>query len=247
MARIRYLKPDFFEDEHLAQLPFVHRLTYAGLWCLADKAGRLEDSPVKIKARLFSSDLSTINKKIDIDKILEDLTHKPFIVRYEAENKKYIEIINFLKHQRPHHTEKNSEIPPFNGEITVKEPLKTGGNGNGKGNGKGNGECARFAPPTIEEVSQYCLERNKGVDPNKWFNHYQANGWMVGRNKMKDWKAAVRTWEREDYKTQARKKRPASLVVMEMQCAKIGREDIKQQLLKDGYAEHEIDRALERG
>ena len=54
-------------------------------------------------------------------------------------------------------------------------------------------------PPTIEEVKAYCAERKKGVDPKRWYNHYQANGWMVGKTKMKDWKAAVRTWERDDY------------------------------------------------
>jgi hypothetical protein len=54
----------------------------------------------------------------------------------------------------------------------------------------------RFNPPTIEDVKSYCLERKNSVDAEKWFNHYTANGWMVGRNKMKDWKAAVRTWEK---------------------------------------------------
>ena len=53
----------------------------------------------------------------------------------------------------------------------------------------------RFAPPSLSDVQAYCLERNKGVDPERWYNHYTANGWMVGKNKMKDWKAAVRTWE----------------------------------------------------
>ncbi len=53
-----------------------------------------------------------------------------------------------------------------------------------------------FVKPTLEEVTAYCLERGKGVDPQKWYNHYSANGWMVGKNPMKDWKAAVRTWER---------------------------------------------------
>ena len=56
----------------------------------------------------------------------------------------------------------------------------------------------KFVPPTIEEVRAYCIERNNGVNPEKWLSHYQANGWMVGRTKMKDWKAAVRTWERGD-------------------------------------------------
>ena len=53
-----------------------------------------------------------------------------------------------------------------------------------------------FVKPTLDEVKEYCRERNKGVDAEKWYNHYSANGWMVGRTKMVDWKAAVRTWER---------------------------------------------------
>lgn len=54
----------------------------------------------------------------------------------------------------------------------------------------------RFAKPTLDEVKAYCQERNNGVDAEKWYNYYSANGWKVGKNPMKDWKAAVRTWER---------------------------------------------------
>ena len=53
-----------------------------------------------------------------------------------------------------------------------------------------------FIPPTLEEVISYCKERNNSVDPQKWYDFYSAKGWMIGKNKMKDWKAAVRTWER---------------------------------------------------
>ena len=56
-----------------------------------------------------------------------------------------------------------------------------------------------FKPPTIEEVRAYCLERGNSVDAERWHNHYRANGWMVGKTKMVDWKAAVRTWERNGY------------------------------------------------
>ena len=56
----------------------------------------------------------------------------------------------------------------------------------------------RFTKPTLDEVKAYCQERNNNVDPEKWYNHYSANGWKVGKNPMKDWKAAVRTWERSD-------------------------------------------------
>ena len=53
----------------------------------------------------------------------------------------------------------------------------------------------RFIPPTFEEVLSYCNERGNNVDPQKWIDHYTSKGWMIGKNKMKDWKAAVRTWE----------------------------------------------------
>lgn len=58
------------------------------------------------------------------------------------------------------------------------------------------GERTRFTPPTLEEVVAYCEERKNNVDAAKWYDFYASKGWMVGRNKMKDWKAAVRTWER---------------------------------------------------
>ena len=57
----------------------------------------------------------------------------------------------------------------------------------------------KFTPPTLEEVSAYCLERQNTVNPQKFIDHYTSNGWMVGRNKMKDWKASVRTWEKSSY------------------------------------------------
>lgn len=56
-------------------------------------------------------------------------------------------------------------------------------------------DSRRFAPPSIEEVRAYCIERQNNVNPQRFIDHYESNGWMVGRNKMKDWRAAVRTWE----------------------------------------------------
>ena len=145
MARIRYLKPEFFSDEDLAEISFQTRLAFAGLWCFADKAGRLEDRPKFLKAMIFPYD------SVDMEKQIEILTHGkhengvPFIQRYEVEGKKFIQIISWDKHQKPHHTEKESHFPPApplikgmekrmekqleasaelkNGEITVKKPL----------------------------------------------------------------------------------------------------------------------------
>jgi len=63
--------------------------------------------------------------------------------------------------------------------------------------GKVNNRTHKFVPPTLEEVKNYCQERNNGVDPNKWYDHYTAVGWKIGKNPMKDWKAAVRGWEKQ--------------------------------------------------
>lgn len=56
----------------------------------------------------------------------------------------------------------------------------------------------RFTPPTLDEVEQYCLERANGIDAQTFIDFYESKGWMIGKNKMKDWKAAVRTWERKN-------------------------------------------------
>jgi len=58
-----------------------------------------------------------------------------------------------------------------------------------------------FTPPTIEQVKEYCKERNNNVNADHWLNFYEAKGWMIGKNKMKDWKAAVRTWESNSFTT----------------------------------------------
>ncbi len=59
-----------------------------------------------------------------------------------------------------------------------------------------NKESSRFTPPTLDEVSSYCEERNNTIDAEGFIDFYEANGWMVGKNKMKDWKATIRNWER---------------------------------------------------
>jgi len=58
---------------------------------------------------------------------------------------------------------------------------------------------SRFVKPTLEEITAYCRERKNKVDPDKFLSYYESNGWKVGRNPMKDWKAAVRNWERSSF------------------------------------------------
>lgn len=69
-----------------------------------------------------------------------------------------------------------------------------------------NKETGRFKKPSIEEIRSYCLEKSSRVDPEQFFNFYESNGWMVGKNHMKDWKAAVRTWEKREKEVPQRKR-----------------------------------------
>ena len=68
-----------------------------------------------------------------------------------------------------------------------------------------------FCKPTVEEIEDYCAERKNGLSGQAIFDHYEANGWMVGRTKMKDWKAAVRTWERKEQERPTPPKRGVAL------------------------------------
>ena len=67
-----------------------------------------------------------------------------------------------------------------------------------------------FTPPTIEEVRAYCQERKNSIDPETFVDFYASKGWMVGKTKMKDWKACVRTWEKNSTATKANTSKPAS-------------------------------------
>jgi uncharacterized protein YdaU (DUF1376 family) len=60
-------------------------------------------------------------------------------------------------------------------------------------------KAKRFVPPTLDQIRSYCNERLNNVDANKFIDHYTSNGWLVGKNKMKDWKAAIRTWEKSSF------------------------------------------------
>lgn len=63
-----------------------------------------------------------------------------------------------------------------------------------------NPKRKRFVKPTLSEIEQYCIERKNNVNAEQFFDYYESNGWKVGKNSMKDWKAAVRTWERSEYR-----------------------------------------------
>lgn len=105
MARARNLKPSFFTDDELAEAGPLARLLFQGLWCMADREGRLEDRPKKLKAEILPYDVCSV------EKLLADLCQRRYIIRYEHEGKRYIQVRQFKKHQNPHQKEPASTIP----------------------------------------------------------------------------------------------------------------------------------------
>lgn len=76
-------------------------------------------------------------------------------------------------------------------------------------------ESSRFQKPSIDEIRQYCISRNNSVDPEQFFNFYESKGWTIGKSPMKDWRAAVRTWEKREKEIPQRKRESRRESVLE--------------------------------
>lgn len=164
MARARNIKPGFYRDAALVELPVEARLLFPGLWMLADRAGRLEDRPKQIKMEIFPAD------SFDVDMLLGNLADAGLIVRYKAEGVGYIQVVNFEKHQNPHRDEKASTIPApcEQRESTVLAQCNDGANpadslipdSLNPESTPAQGKPARFDPLS--------LEMPEGVTSEKW-------------------------------------------------------------------------------
>jgi len=242
MPRARNIKPSFFTNEDLVELPIADRLLFIGLWTMADRRGRMEDRPKRIKITLFPAD------NIDVDKSLNRLQDAGFIQRYQADGGRFIQIWKFERHQNPHKNECDSSIPAPDGHgaSTVQAPESHGAAhadspslipesskyvgktverfvpptdanamraqcernaGAPKNDAPTQTRSKRFIPPTVDQVREYCKERKNQVDAQRFVDFYEAKGWMVGKNKMKSWQAAVRTWEAKDQESQPVRRR----------------------------------------
>lgn len=118
MARSRNIKPGFFTNDELAECSPYARILFAGLWTIADKEGRLDDRPKKVKALVLPFD------NVDCDELLQQLHDRKFIQRYQVQDGAYIQITNWKKHQNPHCKEAPSEIPEYCEADTKQEEEK---------------------------------------------------------------------------------------------------------------------------
>ena len=120
MARARNIKPGFFKNEVLGVADPLYSLLFEGLWVLADRAGRLEDRPLRIKGEVFP-----YRDGLNVDAMLNWLESNGFIRRYTAQGKKCILVLKFVKHQNPHKNEAESELPAPSDDCTKPEEIGT--------------------------------------------------------------------------------------------------------------------------
>jgi hypothetical protein len=153
--RIRTIKPEFWKHDGIAELEYATRLLFIALWCIADRRGRMEDRPRRIKAECFPYD------ELDVDAMLSELHSAGFIDRYEVEGVKIIEVRSFEKHQRLTGKEAETEsIYPgkqwgSNGEAPGTSPVAQEGKGK---EGKGKEEEGKGLHASAQEQAIPCSD-----------------------------------------------------------------------------------------
>lgn len=211
MPRKRMIDPSFWRDEKIAKCNHIERLMFIGMWNFADDTGVGRASPMLIKADIFPYDSL---RESDIEKSLAKLASLGVILLYEVEQQQYYHIRNFLRHQsisKP--SRSNLPLPPepklldfddsgntpgtlpeysVSTTVPIEEKLREEKR---KEDIPPSVPPRGFAPPSMEDVAAYCKERGNGIDPQRFIDFYASKGWVVGKTRMKDWRAAIRTWE----------------------------------------------------
>ena len=198
MAERRMFAKTIIDSDAFLEMPLTTQALYFHLSMRADDDGFV-NNPKRIQRMIGASDDD-----------LRLLIAKSFVLTFESGVIviKHWRINNYIRNDRYHETVYQEEkallsmkdndaytlgIPSGNQTVYQMETeVRLGKDSIGKNN------ISRFAPPTLEEVKSYCLERKNNVDAENFINFYESKGWMIGKNKMKDWKAAVRTWEKKD-------------------------------------------------
>ena len=161
----------------------------------------LDEDADNVKATLiFLENMGLISQKNDHEYILNEVpyligseTDKAELMRKKRERDK-LASSNNVTDALPPVTKRYTEI-----EIDIEKEKDIEIEKSKRESKSEKSKAKRFTPPTLEEVTAYCIERNNNIDAQHFIDYYTSNGWLVGKNKMKDWKAAVRTWERNNY------------------------------------------------
>lgn len=207
----RIIKESICCSDDIDKLTAFEETVFYRMIVRADDYGRLDARPSFLKSMLFVTKQGITEKNVQ-DAVLK-MASVGLVRLYEVDGKPFLSFPKWDLHQRVRNSKEKYPAPPENtdcgvspqvaancGELPrVAALIQSESNPNPNPNPKESvSRATRFTPPTVEEVAAYCLERKNHVDPQRFVDFYAAKGWMVGKNRMKDWKAAVRTWEQRD-------------------------------------------------
>ena len=196
----RIIKERVCISEDFNALSWFEQSFFMRLIVTVDDFGRYYARPAVLRGRMFP--LKRVSDK-QIVNTLNKLAQMRMLRLYSIEDLPYLEILAWDKHQSiraqrskfPEPKAFESNCMQMFADVSV---IQSNPNPNRESNRESGRKSSRFSAPSIEEIMEYCKQRSNAVDAERFFNFYAAKGWMVGKNSMKDWKAAVRSWERRD-------------------------------------------------
>jgi hypothetical protein len=204
----RILKESICTSDNIDKLSAFEETVFYRLIVNCDDFGRFDGRPKIIASKLFPLKDIRTNQ---IESALRALTSAELVILYEVDGKPFLQMKTWDRHQQIR--AKKSKYPaPEDGNITSasicnqlisddskcpRNPIQS--ESESESNPIERAQTAkRFAPPSVEDVTAYCRERKNNVDAQRFVDFYASKGWKIGQNPMKDWKAAVRTWEQRD-------------------------------------------------
>lgn len=198
----RIIKESICVSEHIDRLTPFEEVTFYRLLVNCDDYGCFDAREKVVSSRLFP--LRDV-KAADIRKTLSRLAAVGLIRLYAVDDKPYLIVNKWSEHQRVRVSRHKYPTPPEGCDNSPQLAAKCGNvPPESESESKSESESIvkvnrkRFTPPTVDEVRDYCRERNNNVDPEKFVAFYESKGWKVGNQAMKDWKACVITWEKRD-------------------------------------------------
>jgi hypothetical protein len=190
------------DDPKLKLLHFEHRWHYVALLCCKAQ-GILDNENQELRKRMVAAkmELSTDQLEDIIWTLAEIDLVDPETMQPLAWDDRQFQSDNSAervkKYREKQKKQQDTQLKRYsNGDVTAQDTDTD------TDKEKTRAKPKRFEPPTPDQVRAYCRERNNAVDPEHFVDFYASKGWMVGKTKMKDWKASVRTWEKTDKKTQ---------------------------------------------
>lgn len=206
----RIIKESICVSDSIDKLTWFEEVMFYRLIVNCDDYGRFDGRIPVIKNRLFPLKENVTAKSVKEG--INKLASVGLVVIYVSDDKPYLHLPTWNDHQNVR--AKRSKYPGPDGDMHTSDiicsqmyadvpdiRIQSESVSESVSEAESNADeknRRRFTPPTVDAVAQYCFERGNNVDPQRFVDYYTSNGWKVGKNPMKDWKAAVRTWEQKE-------------------------------------------------